>query len=242
MDAMTSDSPPPPGSLPPAPPTAPWTGVDSREQPPYLPSPYPPPPTTNVLAIVGFAGAFFNSLVGIVCGHIALAQIRRTGEQGRGLALAAVIIGYAQLALVFFASVFVAVVFALGGFAAALSAYGTGTQSGSSTAAECATVTRAAGDVSSVLSSIENSSWQNAPAAAKAQVVDASNRFNDATYNISDHGLSAGVNTEEGDLTSLGSALVDYEAAEPGQGDEARVTAALTKASDDLDALTSSCR
>jgi peptidyl-prolyl cis-trans isomerase B (cyclophilin B) len=53
----------------------------------------------NVLAIVAFIAAFFVSIVGIILGFIALSQIKRTGEQGRGLALAAVIIGFAAFAL-----------------------------------------------------------------------------------------------------------------------------------------------
>ncbi|MDF2443801.1 MAG: hypothetical protein JWR01_2004, partial [Subtercola sp.] len=40
---------------------------------------------------------------GIVTGHIARAQIRRTGESGRGMALAGLIIGYAYTALVILA-------------------------------------------------------------------------------------------------------------------------------------------
>ncbi|AZZ48101.1 DUF4190 domain-containing protein [Rathayibacter rathayi] len=61
----------------------------------------------NVLAIVGFIASFFVSLVGIVLGFIALSQIKRTGEKGRGLALAAVIIGFAAIII----SVVVFVVF-----------------------------------------------------------------------------------------------------------------------------------
>lgn len=53
----------------------------------------------NVLALVSFIGSFFISLVGIICGHIALSQIKKTGERGRGFALAGVIIGYAAIAL-----------------------------------------------------------------------------------------------------------------------------------------------
>lgn len=51
----------------------------------------------NVLAIVGFVGSFFVAIVGIVLGFIALSQIKRTGEKGRGLALAAVIIGFVAI-------------------------------------------------------------------------------------------------------------------------------------------------
>ncbi|ROQ31006.1 uncharacterized protein DUF4190 [Frondihabitans sp. PhB188] len=51
----------------------------------------------STLAIVAFVFAFVFFPVGIITGHIALARIGRTGERGRGLALAAVIIGYAWL-------------------------------------------------------------------------------------------------------------------------------------------------
>jgi heme A synthase len=52
-----------------------------------------------VLAIVSLVTAFIVSLAAIITGHIALAQIKRTGEKGRGLALAGVILGYAGIAL-----------------------------------------------------------------------------------------------------------------------------------------------
>ncbi|PPF78255.1 hypothetical protein C5B96_14760 [Subtercola sp. Z020] len=53
---------------------------------------------TNVLAIVSLASSFVISIVAVVTGHIALAQVRRTGENGRELALAGVIIGYVGIA------------------------------------------------------------------------------------------------------------------------------------------------
>jgi uncharacterized membrane protein len=53
----------------------------------------------NVLSIVGFIFAFIISIVGVVLGFIALSQIRRTGERGRGLAIAAVIIGLASIVI-----------------------------------------------------------------------------------------------------------------------------------------------
>lgn len=48
----------------------------------------------NALAIVGFVLAFVVPPGGIVCGHIARRQIRTTQEQGDGLALAGLILGY----------------------------------------------------------------------------------------------------------------------------------------------------
>lgn len=49
----------------------------------------------NTFALVSFIGSFFVALVGIIFGHIALSQIKRTGETGHGFAIAGVIIGYA---------------------------------------------------------------------------------------------------------------------------------------------------
>ena len=55
---------------------------------------------TNTLALVSMilsiAGAFLPTAIpGIITGHIALSQIKRTGDNGRGMALAGVIVGYA---------------------------------------------------------------------------------------------------------------------------------------------------
>ena len=52
---------------------------------------------TNVWAIVGFVCAFFLPLLGIIFSLIALSQIKKTGEKGRGLALAGLIIGIITL-------------------------------------------------------------------------------------------------------------------------------------------------
>ena len=62
-------------------------------------SPYGAPTDRyNVLAIISLIGAFVLPLAGVICGHIALSQIRRTGEGGRGLAIAALVIGYSLTA------------------------------------------------------------------------------------------------------------------------------------------------
>ena len=50
--------------------------------------------STNTLAIVALILGILVPIGGIICGHIALRQIRRTGEPGHGLALAGTIIGY----------------------------------------------------------------------------------------------------------------------------------------------------
>jgi Domain of unknown function (DUF4190) len=50
---------------------------------------------TNVLAIIALILGIVIPIGGIICGPIALSQIKRTGEAGRGLALAGLIIGIA---------------------------------------------------------------------------------------------------------------------------------------------------
>ncbi|WP_254908858.1 DUF4190 domain-containing protein [Leucobacter sp. 7(1)] len=54
---------------------------------------------TNTLAILALISAFVAPFVApVVLGHISLNQIKRTGEGGRGLAIAALILGYIQVA------------------------------------------------------------------------------------------------------------------------------------------------
>ena len=70
-------------------------------QPPTPPPPYPygayrypAPPPTNTMAIAALVSAVVFAPLGIVFGHISLSQIKRTGEEGRGLAIAGLVIGY----------------------------------------------------------------------------------------------------------------------------------------------------
>ncbi len=63
----------------------------------------------NTLAILAFVFVWLTVIVGLVLGYIALSQIKRTGERGHGLALAAVIIGWIGLALAIIATIFFAV-------------------------------------------------------------------------------------------------------------------------------------
>ncbi|MFC9419893.1 DUF4190 domain-containing protein, partial [Bacillus mobilis] len=61
----------------------------------YAPQGYGALPTrTNPFAIASFVLSFFVTLLSIIFGHVALSQIKRTGEGGRGLALAGLWISY----------------------------------------------------------------------------------------------------------------------------------------------------
>ena len=55
---------------------------------------YPQPQPTNALAIVSLVCAFLFAPLGIIFGHISLSQIKKTGEEGRGLAVAGLVISY----------------------------------------------------------------------------------------------------------------------------------------------------
>ena len=61
-----------------------------------LVSPYPPhpPQRTNAYAVASLICAFVFAPLGSCSGHLSLSQIKRSGEQGRGLAIAGLVIGY----------------------------------------------------------------------------------------------------------------------------------------------------
>ena len=100
---MTDPQPPvppvptPDGATPPAPPAPPAPPV----YPAYGQAPTPGyAPPTNTMAIVAMVLSLvglvtgITAIVGAILGHVALGQIKRTGEGGRQLALTAIIAGW----------------------------------------------------------------------------------------------------------------------------------------------------
>ena len=61
-----------------------------------------PPPIvapTNVLAIISLVSALIAiPLLPVILGHLSLGQINRTGEGGRGMAIAGLVLGYLFIA------------------------------------------------------------------------------------------------------------------------------------------------
>jgi len=94
---------PPPAYTPPAPPAygaAPAAPAYGSAPAAYAPQGYGQPAAGdkwNVLAIISLVSAFFVSLAAVICGHIALSQIKKTGEKGRGLAIGGLVLGYLGL-------------------------------------------------------------------------------------------------------------------------------------------------
>ena len=84
---------------------------------PYGAAPYGPgygagyisPVQTNVLAIISLVASIagfiwlvpvIGPITAVITGHISLAQIKRTGEKGRGMALAGTVIGWVGIAAI----------------------------------------------------------------------------------------------------------------------------------------------
>lgn len=76
---------------------------------------YPAGPKYNVMAIVSFVSSLvglfvipiIGQIVGIITGHISLNQLKTSGENGRGLALAGTIIGWVSLGLAILAIILI---------------------------------------------------------------------------------------------------------------------------------------
>jgi hypothetical protein len=85
------------GDPPSAPPPPAGYGPPGYPPPGYTTPGYPPSgfyrPPTNTLAVLALVFAFVIAPAGIVLGVMARKQIRQTGEEGDGLALAGIIVG-----------------------------------------------------------------------------------------------------------------------------------------------------
>lgn len=68
--------------------------------------------------IIPGLGGFTVALVAVITGHMARRQIKQTGEQGMGMAVAGMIIGYVHLALIIL--VVIGIIFAIFVFGIAL--------------------------------------------------------------------------------------------------------------------------
>ncbi|MEV6713268.1 DUF4190 domain-containing protein [Lentzea sp. NPDC051208] len=102
-----------------------------QQQPPYgQPGPYgqqqpygygyPPPvpkPQQNailslVLSCVGFVTCGITAIVGVIFGHIAMGKIKRGEEEGHGMAMAGLIVGYFVIVgwVLYFAFIIIAII------------------------------------------------------------------------------------------------------------------------------------
>lgn len=124
-DPYNPQQPPQPQSPYAAPPAAPAYGAPVYGAPAYA------APATNTLAVVSLIGGiaswvvlpFVAAIVAVITGHMSLGQIKRTGENGRGMALTGVILGWVNIGLSVLAALFV-IVIVIGAFGVAASSGG----------------------------------------------------------------------------------------------------------------------
>lgn len=104
-DQPPGNPPPPPGGYGYTPPPAGGYGYPppAGYPPPGYPTGYPPAQTagTNpwavaslVCSLFGWVCLLIGALLGVVFGFVALNQIKRTGQKGRGMAIAGIVIGF----------------------------------------------------------------------------------------------------------------------------------------------------
>ncbi len=92
---------------------------------------YGAPAKTNTLAIVSLIASissfvilpFIGSIVGVITGHMSLNQLKTSGEQGRGMALAGTIVGWVGLGLTILGIIAAILFFSF--FVATYQSYGT---------------------------------------------------------------------------------------------------------------------
>jgi hypothetical protein len=74
------------------------TQANHEANPASKPVPLRAPAPTNTLAIISLVTSLLGiGLAGVICGHMALSEIRKSSESGHGLAIAGLIIGYVQI-------------------------------------------------------------------------------------------------------------------------------------------------
>jgi len=114
---------PPPGGEQYAAPMPGYPGPGAYPPPGAYPGYAMPAARTNTLAIValvlslvGFASCGITAPIGAIMGHVARKQIRETGEEGDGMALAGIIVGWIMTALMLAVIIFyiVMIVIAVG--------------------------------------------------------------------------------------------------------------------------------
>lgn len=97
----------------------------AESPPPAYGSPYPPPRRTNsnavtalVVALAGLVACPLVGVIGVYLGNRARKEIARTGEEGDGMALAGIIVGWIGVGLTLLIGCVFAGVFGWFGFVA----------------------------------------------------------------------------------------------------------------------------
>jgi large-conductance mechanosensitive channel len=233
-------SPPVPPSSQPVSPYPPFAGPPFAGPPPFAPPQYYGRPPLSALALVAFIGSLFVGLVGVICGHIALSQLKKTGERGYGFALAGVIIGYVSTAFAFLliALVVVSVIFSVA--AAKESVVRTAPRSAPISQADITAVTNASSALSASMASIE-STMVDSPGPAREALNTAEEAFKSSVSTVSDETLQGDLHYVTEDLTYLSSDLADYAYGGSGSPTANQLKSDVSTLKDDMATLDADC-
>lgn len=204
------------------------------------------PQKTNVLAIIALISGFLLPLAAFICGGIALAQIRRTGDRGRGLAWSGIIVGAAMTVLAAVVSILVVVATA----AAVQTAVDSASRGGSLSASQtpgCEDVAEIVSDITQQMAEIgQGTVQQRAEAIAEMEEIAGEGHALASTIDdpeVADAAENAMAALDDV-IAFIAAAPTDAPAADPGRADEALAAAKdeLTELSTTLRELGTVCR
>ncbi|HEU5223964.1 MAG TPA: DUF4190 domain-containing protein [Candidatus Lumbricidophila sp.] len=214
-----------PAYTPPAPPAPPAPQAPSYAPTPGAPQFAPAAPKTNTMAIVAIITVWFGGLWGIIFGHIGLSQIKKSRENGRGLAVAALIIGYVGVILGAIALVVLLVVAAM--------AAPTITK-----AVQCVEISRALSadaELTNAMSEIETN-----PSAAADALDKLVNGLHSAGSKVNDAELKQAVDAAEIALKDFKGSIVDF-GKDPASLDQAKFQQQAEAVQTTMADLTTAC-
>ena len=191
-----------------------YPGQPAYGQPQYGQTPYGKNQKTNVFAIVSLATSFFVSILGIIFGILSLSQIAKTGEKGRALAIAGIVIGVVGM-------IFVGAVLALGQ-AAQQNLHSTGLNTGPTSSASQPTTQPAAQTVAQgckiFITAVNNQAdaiqqtttlAKTDPQTAAQQLVTESDAIAADSSNVTNPDVLASVNAVTSGLKAVGNDILN---------------------------------
>lgn len=195
----------------------------------------------SALALVAFIGSFFVGLVGVICGHIALSQLKKTRERGYGFALAGVIIGYATtvFGLLMIALVAASVIFSVTAAQHAIARTAPTAQPAPVSQADITTVTTASAALSTSIDSIA-ATMIASPVSARDALMSAEETFKASTSTVSDQTLQDDLHYVNEDLTYLSADLSDYMPGDAGTT-ESQLGTDISTLKSDVETLKADC-
>jgi hypothetical protein len=219
---------------------APTTYADGAATPA---PPVPPVNTTSVLAIVAFVAAFFVGLAGVICGIISLTQLKRTGQKGRGFAIAGIVIGGVQMVTAVLVSFVMVAAAALGAVTSAAESSGRfGDELNETTSSQCAQLGDDFAAAVAVMKDV-SSTYASDPKGAVAAVSDAVAQFEASAAQTTDSAVAVAADDVADEMNDMLAYLKLIEVTSTPQGPdvEYRFLQHFTDVAQAFDGLQKAC-